>query len=84
MKLDENVCRGSLIIHGHASYAVVSGRAEVYHKGTLTYRGWAIMPVTWFKVDGSIYVGERIHVAENEEVEMFFPGVVYPLPTYIK
>ena len=83
MKLDENVCRGTLIIHGQKRYVVVSPRPEPYSKGKLTCRGWCIMPVEWLEA-GSISVESRVHVTENEEVEVFFPGVAYELPDYIK
>ena len=81
MQLDETVCRGSLIIHCGISYAVVSERPESYSKGMVSFRGWAILPTADI---ASGVIAERIHVSENEEVNMFFPGVAFAIPDYIK
>ena len=41
------------------------------------------MPTKEFEF-GQINVAHVLHIAENEEVEMFFPGVAFELPDYIK
>jgi hypothetical protein len=78
MKLDDTVCRGSLIIHKGESY-VVLGRFELSRdvKGS----GWKINPTpkegVW-SIAGANWIGLQ------QEVDTFFPGAVFEIPDYIR
>lgn len=88
MKLDENVCRGSLISHRGESLVVVGLGVHVQARdGRWGYEitqhfGWRVMSVDQIENGGVI---DALRTLDKEqEVEMFFPGEVYALPDYIR
>ena len=91
MKLDENVCRGSLIIHKGISYVVIgygvhneqAKVGQMFRGPNIQKFGWRIKPTADFKPD-QIHVSAVLTINKDEEVEMFFPGVAFELPDYIK
>lgn len=88
MKLDDTVCRGSLIIH-NGETRVVTGLLRVMQP---TQQGkFNFSLVNGFKtcrvvnIDGVLdYIIDGDGIATNTEVDSFFPGVCYVLPDYIK
>ncbi len=91
MKLDELVCRGTLIIHKGERLVVLGPGVHVAntpsaHLGrymTQQRFGWRVMSADQFKPD-AIRVCEMRTIDKEEDVDMFFPGSVYPLPDYIR
>ena len=80
MKLDENVCRGSLIIHHGHSYAVVGKcKATDVFGRVAPIEKWKVV-----RVDAEQLIVEGETFVQSEEVDCFFPGVAYELPGYIK
>lgn len=88
MKLDENVCRGSLIIHKGEKLIVVAPLRVMQPTtaGKFNFSlvdGWKTCRA--IAVDGGVdYIVDGKGLARTEDVEAFFPGAVYPLPDYIK
>lgn len=76
MKLDGNVCRGSLIIFNGESYAVV--RKSDYRK--TGFWQWWTFPIKNLEAGE---FKEYTIFSKVSEVDSFFPGNVYPLPDYI-
>jgi hypothetical protein len=83
MKLDDTVCRGSLVIHQGVTYVVLN--TGVYVKravnGKAYGRGarWKITatPNEKWAISGGHYIDDTVNV------DTFFPGEVYPVPDYI-
>ena len=73
MKLDDTVCRGSLIIHKGESY-VVTGRSSVW-------LDWVCLHTP---KDGVWIIDGFMHLSDADEVDTFFPGAVFEIPDYIK
>lgn len=87
MKLDELVCRGTLIIHKQERLVVIGPGVRIVARwGTYNEQqrsGWRIMSTAQLKA--AVILITAIRTVDNkEEVDMFFPGNVYPLPDYIK
>lgn len=81
--LGEGVCRGSLIIHQGETYVVVGAAKCRYNRPGKRdeYRpGWVILAVESAEA-GLITSRQTINI--TQEVEMVFPGAVYPLNEYI-
>ena len=78
MRLDDTVCRGSLIIHKGESY-VVLGMSKPWADGTGA--GWKI---TSTPREGEWFIASTQYVNKTDEVDTFFPGAVFEIPDYIK
>lgn len=79
-KLDRRVCRGTLITHRGVLFVVISERPTTYYNLSVK-KGWKIASTEQL---GKGVVREVVWVEEFQEVDSFFPGVVYPLPDYIR
>jgi hypothetical protein len=88
MKLDETVCRGSLIIHKGQSRVVVGPLRvmQPMQPGEFNFsliNGWKTCRI--MDAGGSVdFVVDGNGIAHDEEVDSFFPGVAFELPDYIK
>ena len=84
MKLDENVCRGSLVIINDQTHIIV-GKCQQTRQHSPTVHNMRLVPgyKTCF-LDNGDYVIRGEGIALEDEVDMFFPGAVYELPDYIK
>jgi hypothetical protein len=82
VKLDDTVCRGSLIIHKGESYVVIGRGVQATDMGhqVTPFQTWRIVGV---KVAEAGIVADRHQVGCDAEVEMFFPGAVFPLSEFI-
>lgn len=76
MKLDDTVCRGSLIIHKGESY-VVLGAAMTGGLG----RMWKLIRTP---KDGVWKVDADLRIQADCKVDTFFPGAVFEIPDYIR
>ena len=86
MKLDELVCRGTLIIHKSERLVVLGPgvHTSLSHgvfggNHTQQRRGWRVIDTSVLEQD-IIVIAEMRTVDKEQEVDMFFPGNVYPLP----
>lgn len=88
MQLDDNVCRGSLIIHKEERLVVIgrgvgvnplSGRPLAVHT---QFAGWKVISVYALERE-EVCIKEHRIIKDGTEVDFFFPGVVYKLPDYI-
>jgi hypothetical protein len=80
MKLDNTVCRGSLIFHNGIKYVALSLENAMLLSNPTT-QAWRVIPVEDLKAGRVIGFNRFLR---DEEVDMFFPGVVFPLPDYIR
>ncbi|MHB0965307.1 MAG: hypothetical protein ACYC36_02525 [Bellilinea sp.] len=90
MKLDDSVCRGSLIIHKGVRWVVIGD--GVFTENTLSkwngsthkqFLGWRVILADDLE-KAEITVGDLTTFKRYEEVDMFFPGVAYQVPYFIR
>lgn len=81
MKLDDTVCRGSLIIHKGGSYVVLG--VSKYWRVDVKFpvAGWKIIPTP---KDGVWCISAFEYADEDCDVDTFFPGAVFEIPDYIR
>lgn len=91
MKLDDTVCRGSLIIHKEDRLVVLGpGVHKTSSKYTFGSRlhtqqrfGWRVMEVS--RLTGAEILVDSVRtIDKEEEVDTFFPGAVFEIPDYIR
>lgn len=82
MRLDDTVCRGSLIVHRGVTYVVLGKGALRDERSSRPYAsGWRVRDITSI-TDRAVIA--CIHtVAKDAEVDAFFPGDVFPLSEFI-
>jgi hypothetical protein len=76
MKLDDTVCRGSLIIHKGDTYVVLAS----FRYGS-KYGDWKITPTPR---DGEWHIPAVQYTNTDADVETFFGGAVFEIPDYIR
>ncbi len=93
VKLDAEVCRGSLIVHSGVTFVVLgkgglpppirSANPEDWARSHPKNVGWRILPVD--KVDMVRYDKDWVEVIRfDKDVDSYFPGPVYDLPDAMK
>lgn len=82
IRLDDTVCRGSLIFHKGKRFVVLGRLSTIVLQGSrYGVQTWKIVEVQHDVAE--IRVGSVTAIARDAEVDAFFPGCVYELPDYL-
>ena len=80
MKLNNTVCRGSLIVHNGVGYVALRLETAMLLSHP-TKQAWKVILMADLKAGRVIGCNRFLR---DEDVDMFFPGPVVPLPDCIR